>query len=968
MKILIDMQGAQSNGSRNRGIGRYTQSLVRSLILAKQADDDIVLLFSSAFSECIPNILKEMGIELSREQIKVWHCNAMVSAIEGSNAERALGELSREAFIAALAPDVVLVTSLIEGLVDDTVTSVGNLPPIIPTAVILYDLIPYLNREIYLSDPIVEAWYERKLQELRKADVLLAISEATRQDGLKHLGFPENAIVTISTAVEGFAQQRVDGASEAVLRRRYAINSNFVLYTGGIDYRKNIEGLIEAFSMLPRKLLRNTQLVIVCSVPQAVRERLIALANSFGLPGNAVVLTGFVPEDDLVHLYNLCDLFVFPSLYEGFGLPVLEAMCCGAVVIGANTSSIPEVIGFGRALFDPSDKKAIADKIIEGLTDEVFRDAFKAHAINQVKLFSWEESGRQTFAAMRQIFQAQSPTKPFINQFTTSRPRMAYVSPLPPMKSGIADYSAELLPELARLYDIDLVVSGSVNFAWANGAAPIVSVEHFRANAQEYDRVLYHFGNSDFHVHMFSLAEEIPGVVVLHDFFLSDVHHYMQAHELRKNSLGDEIYLSHSYAGLAFLAANGVDAAVRKYPCCYSTLSNALGIISHSEFPRRLGAHFYGDYILGTWETAPLARTIPLLRDRKQARVKLGLTDNDLLICSFGFIASTKLNHRILGAWEKLRSLGSQRIFLVFVGEANGSYGAELSNDISKRNTDSTAKITGWVSQETYRDYLAAADIAVQLRGISRGETSASVLDCMAAGLPTVVNANGSMAELPSDTVLMIPDDFSDEELIEALRKLVYSAELRTEMGQLGRHNTKAHHSPRQVASRYREIIEAAYASPFNVPHRLGRAMARHTSGLTKAGYLSLAQANARNFCPKGWQRQIIVHLQDRPDRVWLDQLKEAMKIPLRGYRIEPVAITPSGDIYYARSKALALLGLSKDLVGDDPIDLYDVDIIFIDEPPEVFKKLIITTPGISVRPLADLFDFIRSLDRVEFV
>jgi len=968
MKLLIDMQGAQSNGSRNRGIGRYTQSLIRSLILHKQADDEVVLLFSSAFSDCISDIIQEMNVNILTENIKVWHCNAMVSANEGNDAERVLAELSREAFIAALSPDVLLITSLVEGLTDNTVTSVGNYAPRIPTAVILYDLIPYLNRTTYLSDPRVEAWYERKLQELRKADVLLAISEASRQDGLRHLGFPEGDIVTISTAVEGFTVRLVDDATEAGLKRKYAISGDFVLYTGGIDHRKNIEGLIEAFSILPRDIISKTQLVIVCSVQQVVRERLIASAKSFGLPTNSVILTGFVPEDDLLSLYNLCKLFVFPSLYEGFGLPVLEAMCCGAVVVAANTSSIPEVIGFDRALFNPSDKRAIAEKITEGLINDDFRQAFRAHAVEQVKRFSWEQSGRRTWAAVRKVFQNSSVPSPFAETHITTRPRLAYISPLPAMKSGIADFSAELLPELARLYDIDLVASGDINFPWANGASKVVSVQDFSENAERYERVLYHFGNSEFHSHMFDLAQKIPGIVVLHDFFLSGVHHYMQAHQVRKNSFVEEMYSSHCYAGLAFLSSNGVDEAVRKYPCCYSTLSNALGIISHSEFAKTLGENFYGGDILATWKTAPLARTLPQLSSRKDARARLGLTDRDLLICSFGIIASTKLSHRILAVWERLRASEVQSIHLIFVGEANGEYGAALSSNIAKKKAVGTAKITGWVSQSTYRDYLAAADIAVQLRGISRGETSASVLDCMAAGLSTVVNANGSMAELPTDTVIMIPDDFSDDELLEALKKLAQSAEARSEVGRRGRHRIQEFHSPRQVASCYRDLIEATYASPLNLPFRLGRAMARHTPRLTKQGLLSLAQANARNFRPNGWQRQIIVNLPEQPDEAWSDLLTKALKIAYRGYRLEPIAITPNGYIHYARSKTLALLGIDRDFIADEPVDLYDVDVIFTEKPNEALKAVVLNIPGISVQPLSQLFDFISTLERVVFV
>ncbi len=965
MKILIDMQGAQSTGSRNRGIGRYTQSLVRSLIRNKHSDDDIILLFSSAFWESIPDILREMDVDLSLDQIKVWHCNSMVNTHSGHVAERDSAELSREAYISVLAPDVVLITSIFEGLGDDVVISVGKFPPGIPTCVILYDLIPYLNRTIYLSDPTVEAWYERKLQELRQADVLLAISEASRQDGLACLGLPPDNVVNISSAVEGFSKQTIDAATEASLRSKYAIKGSFVLYTGGIDHRKNIETLIEAFSLLPADMLSVIQLVIVCSVQQVVRDKLLTLAKGCGLPVNSVVLTGFVPEDDLINLYNLCDLFVFPSLYEGFGLPVLEAMQCGAVVVGANTSSIPEVIGFERALFDPSDKNAMADKIIEGLTNEDFRETFRAHAAEQVQRFSWKESSTRTLATLRKAFEGRQKSN-ITNCRNRERPRLAYLSPLPPCKSGIADYSAGLLPELARFYDID-VVSESHNFAWASGAGQTVSIEYFRANSRKYDRVLYHFGNSEFHAHMFDIAEEIPGVVVLHDFFLSGVHHYMQVHALRPESFNHETFESHSYAGLYNLHSRPLDDVIQAQPCNFSVLSNALGIITHSRFSRDLAERFYGESAPQTWEVLPLARVLARLESREVARRKLGLEDNEVLVCSFGILAATKLNDRLLNAWHNLHSSCPQPINLVFVGEARGAYGAGIAADIERQEARGKARITGWVDQETYSDYLAAADIAVQLRGSSRGETSAAVLDCMSASLPTVVNANGSIAELPSDSVLMISDDFSDDELIDALKKLIQSVEMRTKLGRRGRQQIEEFHLPRQVASRYHDAIESAYSSPLNVRNRLQSAIARHAPYLTRPGLLALAQASARNFRPNGWQRQILIHMPERPDREWSNQLIEALKIAYRGYRLEPIATSSDGHARYVRAKTLTSLGLDPSLVDDEMIDVYDDDVIFTNGPNDVLRKLLLTTPGLVVKPIEELFQFLLPLERVEF-
>ena len=148
--------------------------------------------------------------------------------------------------------------------------------------------------------------------------------------------------------------REISKSDEEALRARFGLSRRYVMYTGGIDFRKNIDGLIEAYAKLSAELRAKFQLAIVCSVHPEERAKISRQAAKCGLRDDELVLTGFVPDDDLVNLYNLCHAFVFPSLYEGFGLPALEAMACGAAVIGSNKSSIPEVIGRQDALFDPS--------------------------------------------------------------------------------------------------------------------------------------------------------------------------------------------------------------------------------------------------------------------------------------------------------------------------------------------------------------------------------------------------------------------------------------------------------------------------------------------------------------------------------------------------------------------------------------------------------------------------------------
>ncbi|MEB4712614.1 glycosyltransferase family 1 protein, partial [Burkholderia contaminans] len=157
---------------------------------------------------------------------------------------------------------------------------------------------------------------------------------------------------------------------------------------------------------LPAELRKSHQLAIVCSIQPASRDALTRLARQVGLDAADVVCTGFVPDEDLLALYNLCRLFVFPSWHEGFGLPVLEAMRCGAPVIGANTSSVPEVIGWEEALFDPKSDDAIAQHMQRGLTDEGYRQALIEHGTRQAGKFSWDRSGRCALDAIERRHEA----------------------------------------------------------------------------------------------------------------------------------------------------------------------------------------------------------------------------------------------------------------------------------------------------------------------------------------------------------------------------------------------------------------------------------------------------------------------------------------------------------------------------------------------------------------------------------
>jgi glycosyltransferase involved in cell wall biosynthesis len=268
--------------------------------------------------------------------------------------------------------------------------------------VTLYDLIPLVMREDYLTESSWGAMgtvWTARLGLIRAAHQVLTISERTAEDAAERLGIPEERITVVHSGVSSHHSSLVrtrDQAVDLLLRQRPRIRDGFLLYVGGDDARKNMEGTIRAYARLPAPLRREHQLVIACRIGPLRRFELRAFAASLGIGGDEIELTGFVSEEELAALYRSCALFIFPSLYEGAGLPILEAMSCDAPVAASNTSSIPELLGDLEATFDPADAGDIARCLERILEDPAALDSLRERSRRRLGVYTWERVARET--------------------------------------------------------------------------------------------------------------------------------------------------------------------------------------------------------------------------------------------------------------------------------------------------------------------------------------------------------------------------------------------------------------------------------------------------------------------------------------------------------------------------------------------------------------------------------------------
>jgi len=819
MKLLADIYPCQTP-SRLRGIGRYTLSLILELARSRGNNELTVLadaLYPESFEELRCQFIRVLP---AGSFLPYYHQPTCDSPPQNAASIARIAQTLIEQAYQVVAPDIVLTPSLFEGwggLEKGWVPLPDRNHPHHQRAVILYDLIPYVFREHYLeSDPPLRDWYLKRMAMLPKFDLLLAISESTRQDAISILGIkPEKVVNILGASSSHFRKLELSDGEKQGWLYRLGISRPFVLYIGGNDFRKNMDGALRAFAGLPREITTSHQMVFNDVGDETVfryKARMLGLADA------DLVVFRRRSDEELEALYNLCKLFIFPSLYEGLGLPILEAMICGAPVIASNNSSLPEVVGRSDALFDVSSDQAVTASIYKALTDDAFRADLAAFGPERAKQFSWQNTAQRAWDALESLQERNQLAVPRAISVSSGQPRLrlAHVSPLPPQKSGIAHYCSTLLPHLETFFGIDLFVEPGLDVSdvFLRKHFSIYPWTELLERRDNYEAVIYHMGNSEFHIPMLRLLQDVPGIVVNHDFYMSNLPFVSEVKSGERGIFYYEIDYSHGLRGVIDYIKHGIESARWAWPMNWKVLKYAQVIIVHSEHHSELIKNFYA------YGWKPTLRVIKHLREivpsisnsqKRVKRKKLGLDPAAFIYCSFGFMARTKLNNLTIQAFSQILSEIQDNTMLLFVGDLEGGeYGHETLNIIQELKLTEKVRITGFVSKREYEKYLACADVAIQLRTDSRGETSGALLDCMAYELPIISNAHGSMNDYDADVVVKLPDNPSIEELSQAMIRMHTDETFRLEKGRRARNLIIEQHDPEKMAAAYADVIIAA--------------------------------------------------------------------------------------------------------------------------------------------------------------
>lgn len=668
----------------------------------------------------------------------------------------------------------------------------------------LYDIIPFVYKEIYL-----ERWpvslrenYLARLEDMANfADLILTISDFTKKDFKKYYSV-KGIIKTVYLSSDfSIMWPYLQGCSLS--------DNPYILYVGGFDPRKNMENALRAFAKFvqswhPQRF--DIQFKIVCAYQENEKNTLLKLANQLNV-ASQIEFTGFVDDQTLGRLFRNAHLFFFPSLYEGFGLPLLDAMACGVPVVASQTSSIPEVCGNLAVYFDPSCVEDIANKLRLAWNSREQNLLPNMELVGHARQFHWRKTCQNYLEAFNSI---TADTQ--ISVQNNRKYRVAYLSPWPPLKNGIADYSYSLVKELQNLCELFIFYPEQEDLSDTIDSClniPVLPISSFRNYQDLFDIVIYHIGNNLAHVDIYELAWEIPGIVVIHDY---NIHPFFQHFYIKKNQ--EWLYRKALYwygergqSAWKKYKQTGEKSNIFDFPLTEALAARSKAVIVHNQWTakkfnasglRNVFSSHHGAHI----------RSFVSQEQRIQIYNAFNLDENSFYVGVFGFINLHKRLEPIIASISKL-VLEGYPIVLLIVGEINDT--RVNINDLMEMYKLSLENLihTSYVDSDSFDKYISICDVLINLRYPTLGESSGSLFRSLAFGIPSIVSNINQFSELPNSIVWKADVDNDEvEQLIGYIKYLCRNPQVRTSIGVNAREFVKSFSSFERISEEYYKVIQ----------------------------------------------------------------------------------------------------------------------------------------------------------------
>lgn len=753
--LLIDCQIFQT-AAWVRGMGKYSLDLLSELAASDRIKNKEVVLIFSKLIQTDESALE--AVQKAFPSAKKAHLNLRPSTPTAINKDSAHNQ--------KILDDFILKNNY---QVDFLMLSVFQKPicPAFPTNakkfLLFYDLIPLLYHHRYRPDDN----YLSRLRLLFEAETIFTISQTVRNDLNIIIGIPMKRMVNIDGAP--VKRRHLD-----TKKPKFKVPTRYILMPTGDDIRKNNTLGVKGFELF-RGRDPDLMLILTSKFEPSLRVHLEKISNNLIFAGN-------VSEDELSWLYEHSEMLLFPSEYEGLGLPVLEALVDNKKVVCSDIPVFREMSKTAFYHFDHHDESSIAAALQSAYQGYEWDKKISEYS-KLLKHYSWARTARELVKGL-----SKAPNR--APQHKSKKSKIAIFAPFPSGYSAIGKVVAELHASITEEFDVDYYFEAGLS-----GKVLRPNYLHFVSNVyfahdfnlskyKEYDAVVYHIGNSEYHFETIKYALYLPGFVVLHDTFLDGVY----------NELQKEGYISVKRNEIEKL----IDTALGvKNSSCLASIANAqLGLIAHSSYAQKAAQ----DNLI---ENIPIKRShlpvsTPFYNVQEQARklVRIGL-------------AGILTERKGLDIIKQIASLPQFDNCIIDIFGFN--YGQQ---DFLKQISEHpNVMVNTNLSDFEYQSKLENLDILINYRDDYRGETSLTALEAMRYGTAVVVRNIGWFSELPDDAVVKVENP---EDLIIQVTELVQNKQKRMQIGKSAQKCTAAIFSPKKYVQDLKNLINDTFKMKSN--------------------------------------------------------------------------------------------------------------------------------------------------------